>query len=125
MKTRTTLALLALTFAIDGLAAKARDEVPPATPDGKPQSCIPISGIRESKVRDDRTIDFFMGGRRVYRNVLPQSCPSLGFEKAFSYETSLNQLCSTDIITVFRQGMPRMRGPSCGLGQFQSVTGVK
>jgi hypothetical protein len=124
MTIRTTLALLALTLAAQSLGAKSRDEVPPGTPDGKAQSCIPIIGIRESKVRDDRTIDFFIG-RRVYRNVLPNSCPSLGFERAFSYETSLSQLCSTDIIHVFRQGMPQMRGASCGLGQFQPVTGVK
>ena len=66
-----------------------------------------------------------MNGKVSYRNVLPQSCPELGFERAFSYETSLSQLCSTDIITVFRNGSALHRGASCGLGQFQPVTGLR
>ena len=61
------------------------------------------------------------GRNRVYRNILPNSCPSLGFEQRFSYVTSLSELCSTDIITVLYTS-PVMRGASCGLGQFQPVT---
>lgn len=116
-------ALLAL-VAIAPLAAARREWAPPATPDGKPQSCIPLGQIRETQVRDDRTIDFFLG-RKVYRNTLPYACPELGFERAFSYETSLSQLCSTDIVTVIHNSSPMMRGASCGLGQFQPVTGIK
>ncbi len=118
-RTLPFLALIALT------AANAKGP-PVVTPAGKPVSCIPIIGIDHTEVRDDRTIDFFMRGKTRYRNVLPNSCPELGFERAFSYETSLSQLCSVDIITVFRNGGggPR-RGASCGLGQFQPVTGLK
>ncbi len=104
--------------------ALARDQVPLATSVGEPVSCISIVRIRETRVRDDRTIDFIMNGRKVYRNVLPNSCPSLGFEQSFTYATSLSQLCSTDIITVLYQA-PLMRGASCGLGQFQPVTLAK
>ena len=117
----TPVALLFMAATIDAATARPR-EVPPATPDGKPVSCVPIVGL-QSKVRDDRTIDFFQG-RRAWRNTLPQSCPSLGFEQAFSYATSLSQLCSSDIITVFRQG-GGIPGASCGLGEFQPVKGVK
>ena len=121
---RTLLFLAALASLGGNVAAAKVRPVPAATPDGKPVSCIPLP-IQESRVRDDRTIDFFARGK-VYRNVLPNSCPSLGFEQAFSYETSLSQLCSTDIITVLqRTGGSYMRGASCGLGQFQPVTGVK
>jgi hypothetical protein len=119
---KIAFALLAFTLAFDGAVAKTRD-VPAATPDGKAESCIPIIGL-QSEVRDDRTIDFTVG-RKTYRNVLPQSCPELGFERAFGYETSLSQLCSTDIIHVFHQGMPGIPGASCGLGQFQPVKIVK
>ncbi len=114
--------LAALMIAVP-LAAKDRP-VPVATPSGKPESCINLP-IRESRVRDDRTIDFFTGGR-VYRNTLPYGCPGLSSERAFSYETSLSRLCSTDIITVLqRAGGSLMRGASCGLGQFQPVTGIR
>ncbi|WP_293968900.1 hypothetical protein [Sphingomonas sp.] len=103
----------------------ARDKpVPVAVPDGAAVDCISMP-IGESRVRDDRTIDFFVG-RKVYRNVLPQSCPGLGFEQAFTYATSISRLCSLDIITVLqRTGGQFMRGASCGLGTFQPVKGVK
>ena len=96
-----------------------------ARPDGKPLSCVPIVSIRETRVRSDQVIDFYMNGGKVYRNTLPQSCPTLGSEEAFSYVTSLNELCSVDIITVLDRSVPRIPGPSCGLGEFQPVTGVK
>jgi hypothetical protein len=112
-----------LSLALLAAAAPAADRrMPAATPAGKPVSCIPLSQIRETRVRNDRTIDFVMRGRaRVYRNVLPNSCPGLGFEQRFSYATSLSRLCSVDIITVLFQS-PVQRGASCGLGPFQPVT---
>ena len=116
------LALLACTA--PGLA-RDRSEIPAATPDGKPESCIPLHQIRETRVHGDRTIDFIVNNRKVYRNTLPYACPSLGFEEKFSYSTSLSQLCSTDIITVLYSSPDLSRGASCGLGQFQPVTLVK
>lgn len=112
-----------LSVALLAAAAPGADRrIPAATPAGAPESCIRLIDIRETRVRDDRTIDFIMRGRdRVYRNTLPHACPSLGFEQRFSYATSLSQLCSADIITVLYVG-PLMRGASCGLGEFQPVT---
>ena len=116
--------LLLATLTIAALAAPgvARDRTPVATPVGAPQSCIPLASIRETRVRDDRTIDFITSGTRAYRNTLPFACPSLGFEARFSYATSLSQLCSTDTITVLYSGGGLSRGATCGLGQFQPVT---
>lgn len=96
--------------------------IPAAKPVGQAVTCIPIAQIRESRVRDDWTIDFRMSGGNWYRNTLPNRCSSLGFERSFSYSTSLPQLCNVDIITVFMNG-GGPRGPlnSCGLGQFQPV----
>lgn len=118
------LAALTLAAFADPSVARDRGGVPEASPVGAPQSCIPISGMRESHVRDDRTIDFVTSGGKVYRNTLPYVCPSLGFEARFSYATSLSRLCSTDIITVLETSdAPGLsRGASCGLGPFQPVT---
>lgn len=100
--------------------------VPAATPTGPAVSCIQIAQIQESRVRDDWTIDFRISGNRWYRNTLPNRCGSLGFERAFSYTTSLPQLCNVDIIRVFPSGgVPRGPLASCGLGQFQPVTLAK
>lgn len=116
--------LFALALIAAAAPAADRRAPPAATPTGKPVSCISLSAIRETRVRDDRTIDFVMRGRGIYRNVLPYACPSLGFEERFGYATSLSQLCSTDIITVLRTP-PITAGASCGLGQFQPVTLAK
>jgi hypothetical protein len=80
-----------------------------------------LQNIRETKVVDDRTIDFVMRGGDIYRNTLPNSCPQLGFERAFSYSTSISQLCSVDIITVLQQAGGIRRGASCGLGKFTPI----
>ncbi|MEA3388296.1 hypothetical protein [Sphingobium sp. CCH11-B1] len=117
---------LLLGLALGGLAAPAI-ALAPSRPDpyvakGKPVDCIQLSAIRTTQVRDDRTIDFIMNGNKVYRNILPNSCPTLGFEKRFSYRTSLSQLCSVDIITVlYNVGSSLQPGASCGLGQFQPM----
>jgi hypothetical protein len=125
--TLTTTAALSLSACAPGAGAKwaangHAADVPAATPTGKAVSCIPITAIRESRVRDDWTIDFRTGGDTWYRSSLPYRCSNLGFERAFSYSTSLSQLCNVDIITVFRNG-GGPTGPlgSCGLGMFQPV----
>ena len=96
--------------------------IPAALTPAKAEGCVSLQNIRESRVIDDKTIDFIMRDGRVLRNTLPYACPTLGFEKAFSYSTSLSQLCSVDIITVIQQGGGVRRGASCGLGQFVPYT---
>ena len=93
---------------------------------GEPQSCIPINQIRESRIRDDMTIDFIGNGKQVWRVSLGTPCPSLKSENKFSYETSLSQLCSTDIIHVLHDfGGKLERGAGCGLSQFIPVELLK
>lgn len=112
-----SMGMAASTMSTDG----HRRDVPAATPTGPAVSCIPLVGIRESQVRDDWTIDFRTAGDKWYRNTLPYRCSSLGFERAFSYATSLSQLCNTDIITVIATGGGGGPRGSCGLGSFQPV----
>src|SRR3546814_19000898 len=69
-------------------------------PVGEAVDCIYRPSIQHTEVRNDRTIDFHMNGSKIYRNTLPNSCPSLGSERKFSYKTSISQLCSVAIITV-------------------------
>lgn len=105
-------------------AAPAADRVPMATLAGEARNCIPIVGIGQSLVRSDSIIDFVMRDRKTYRVTLPNGCPGLGFERRFSYATSLSQLCAQDVITVFSTA-PVQRGASCGLAPFQPVTLAK
>jgi hypothetical protein len=120
------LGLAGCSGTMDGGSSSKASRAPAAKVVGDPQSCIPISQIRGSKVRDDFTIDFDMAGSKTYRNTLPHSCPGLGSEQAFTYETSLTQLCNTDIIYVLRRiGGDYQRGAGCGLGSFVPVEIVK
>ena len=119
---RILLAAFAIAFvAAPGTAGQKRDQVPGATPVGKPIDCLRLSNIRTTKVRGDHTIDFVTRSGKVYRNDMDGlRCPGLGFEKRFAYKTSLSQLCSSDTITVLHEpGLSR--GASCGLGTFQPV----
>ena len=101
-------------------------ERPPVSPaariTGEPQSCVQLTQLRESRIRDDWTIDFIRGGNQAWRNTLPHKCNGLRSADAFTYETSLTQLCSTDIIYVLDNvgGSPQ-RGAGCGLGRFVPV----
>jgi hypothetical protein len=116
----TAAAIVAL--AIPAVSS-AEDELPrwqQARSVGTAENCISLNRIRNTRVHDDRTIDFHMNGGRVYRNTLPNNCSGLGFEESFSYRTSLSRLCSTDIITVLRTGSG-VGGPSCGLGHFEPI----
>lgn len=117
--------VIAATLLIGGSALPAkyeRNKVPEAVQTGEAINCIPLSQIRESRVRSDKVIDFRANGKKWYRNTLPHSCPSLGFEERFLYQTSLSQLCNVDIITVLHSyGNGLNRGASCGLGKFTPV----
>ncbi|WP_336959897.1 hypothetical protein [Sphingobium aquiterrae] len=110
---------LALGTGAPSIAKKAKPD--PLVPSGKTIDCVQTIRIRQTDVRDDKTIDFRMVDGKVYRNTLPYACSGLGFEKSFIYKTSISQLCSVDTITVFRAGMGGTPGPTCGLGTFAEM----
>ena len=117
------IALIALaTIPLVGGCAKMEQQpgqaaqVPAGQVTGESVSCISTVSIRSTKVYGDDTIDFRMSGKKVYRNVLPQRCYSLGFEERFAYKTTTSMLCSTDTITVLHSD--GTQGVTCGLGPF-------
>jgi hypothetical protein len=122
----------AATITLAGCAARQSDSAdrnaraPAVKVVGDAQSCIPRSQVRQSVVRSDQIIDFEMRGGKIYRVTMPTRCPGLGFERAFAYETSIDQLCGADIIYVLMNvgGVPQ-RGAGCGLAPFVPVEYVK
>ena len=116
---------LLLSMMLSSGADAARAPTPPATVIGPDVGCVQLSNIRETRVRDSKTIDFIMRDGKWFRNTLPNSCPQLGFERSFGYQTSINQLCNVDIITVIIQGAGSPRGASCGLGKFTPIEPIK
>ncbi|MBA3863681.1 MAG: hypothetical protein C0517_07040 [Erythrobacter sp.] len=99
---------------------------PAVTVVGDPQRCIMRDQIRQTVVRNDRVIDFEMNGGKVYRSTMAQRCPGLGFERAITYETSINQLCTNQIVYALQNyGGTLQRGAGCTLGEFVPVEYVK
>ena len=107
-------------------AAAAIAAAPEAKVTGPGQSCINRDQVRASVVRSNRVIDFEMNGGKVYRNTLKSSCPGLGLDRAITYETSINQLCSPQIVYSLTNiaGVPQ-RGAGCSLGEFVPVEYVR
>ena len=123
MKARILLASAVALLALTGGARERPETEPAATAIGEPQSCLRLTDFSETRIRDDWTIDFIRGaGGKVWRNTLPHRCPGLRSDDAFSYKTSLSELCSTDIIRVLnRTGGDLQQGAACGLGKFVPV----
>ncbi len=86
---------------------------------GNTESCVNLRFLKESTIIDNQTIFFESIGKKGYMNRLPHRCSQLMSQERFAYKTSLNQLCSTDIITVL-DSFGREWG-SCGLGKFEEM----
>ena len=99
---------------------------PAVTVVGEAQRCIMRHRIRQTLVRTDRVIDFEMQSGTVYRSTLPDRCPGLSLDQGIIYETSINQLCSNQIVYSLENigGVPR-RGAGCSLGEFLPVEYAK
>jgi len=82
------------------------------------RNCVDLPRIAEARVVSDRVIDFHMRDGSVLRNSLPNACPALGAEKAFTYSTSIQRLCTSDLITVIHTAGGPRTGATCGLGAF-------
>ena len=128
MPARLALPLAVLPLALAGCAGTGQSDTdrnaraPAVKVVGEAQSCIPRSQVRQSVVRSDQIIDFEMRGGNVYRVTMPTRCPGLGFERAFAFETTIDQICGADIIYVLMNvgGVPQ-RGAGCGLAPFVPV----
>jgi len=123
------LVALAASCAPADPAARAEADaarVPAVTVLGKGESCINRDQVRNTVVRSAQVIDFEMLGGKVYRNTLQSRCPGLEWDRAITYETSINQLCRPQIIYSLQTigGVPQ-RGAGCSLGEFVPVEYLK
>lgn len=67
--------------------------------------CISIDDIRDSAIRNDRTIHLRMRGKIYYEMRLQNTCPGLSFYDGFYYRTTPNrQLCGGLDMIMARSG---------------------
>jgi hypothetical protein len=104
-------------------AAQDGDEADEAVLDRTPEDCVITTRIRKTKIVDDGTILFYLGGSKVYQNVLPDECPRLKSNGRFAYQVRSSRLCRVDTITVLdRFGGDLRPGFTCRLGRFLPIT---
>jgi len=85
---------------------------------GEPTDCITSRDIEDTDAVSDRVVLFHMRNGRTYRNDLPESCRQLTRKSsAFSYRTTVDRLCSIDVIRVFEPAQGIALG-GCRLGKF-------
>jgi uncharacterized protein DUF6491 len=102
----------------DGQDAESADAF-----DRTPEDCVSTQNIDRTHAIDDRTILFFMRGKKVYRNYLPRKCPNLERQNRIMYKTQGSRLCDVDVITVLEQWGARLTpGFTCPLGSFHPIT---
>jgi hypothetical protein len=87
--------------------------------DRTPRSCVSVTAIDRTEAVDDQNILFYMRGKAVYRNTLPQKCPRLEQENRFGYKITVGRLCNNDVVTVLEQtAFGLQTGFTCRLGDF-------
>ena len=118
------LPLIALAFGSVGLLAAASGRAQEAAEiDRTPADCVTTTTIDRTQAVDDRTILFFMHGKKIYRNYLPRKCPGLQRQNRIMYKTRGSRLCDVDTITVLEQWGARLEpGFTCSLGSFLPIT---
>ena len=87
------------------------------------ERCINSRSIRRTEVINDDYVLFWVQGRRIFLNALPETCKGLSRDRRFSFETTTRSLCARDKIRILRESaLGVYEGRSCSLGQFQPIT---
>ncbi len=88
--------------AVDTATQAQLDEIEEAK---SKKRCIPADFIREAIVKDDKTIDLILTGKKYYAIKLKDKCHGLGFDKSFYYYlTPTRELCARFDTIVTRSG---------------------
>src|SRR5262245_17661344 len=118
------LPLVALAFGAVGLLVAAPGGAQDSEDiDRTPADCITTTSIDRTQAVDDRTIQFFMRGKKIYQNYLPRRCPGLQRQNRIMYKTRGSRLCDVDTVTVLEQWAGRLEpGFTCLLGSFVPIT---
>ena len=86
------------------------------------QRCIYVDRIDQTRIVDTRTILFFMRGRTVFQNTLPQQCSGLRPRDGLRYNVVLNRLCVDDFVTQLVEVGGYAPGALCRIGMFVPIT---
>ncbi|MGI9205810.1 MAG: hypothetical protein ACR2Q3_17480 [Woeseiaceae bacterium] len=94
-----------------------------AEPEIETRTCIPTRSIRRIRVIDDRNVLIYMSARKIYHNVLKNTCGGLKRIGTFSYSSRDGQLCQGDGIAGLAgawEDVPPI--PKCWLGIHHRIS---
>ncbi|MCC6919152.1 MAG: hypothetical protein IT548_08105 [Alphaproteobacteria bacterium] len=119
----TRALLVAVLGAVPLLGPAQAGEAEPVagyTRTGETENCLQAHNIQQSRILDADTILFEMSGGDRYLSET-EGC-HLHKTYTLSYDATINQLCTTTIVTLLDMGGggPQQVG-SCGLGKFQKL----
>ncbi len=116
-------------FAVAGALAVLASAAPAATRDddlaralagriaGRPVDCVNTQGTTGPQIIDDHTILYRESGRRIWRNDLPDACPSLRPMTTIVTRVYGGQTCRNDTFRTLDSGSSIPSG-LCRLGSF-------
>lgn len=109
---------LTLTSCLMAASLTFADEIEVDVDDDR-EKCINVRILKRTEVVDDQHVLFYLSGKTVYLNKLPNLCSGLSRERRFSYTTFSNRLCRLDSIRILSDvGGTIHQGRSCRLGYF-------
>lgn len=92
--------------------------------DGPAVNCVRTPDLQGNRSVGDNVIVFSGSGGRKWVNHTSGSCPNLQFGRALRFQTTMTQLCSGDIATVFDPATGVEYG-GCALGEFTPYRRVR
>ena len=87
------------------------------------RKCIPTRSVRRIRIVDDRNVLIYLSARKIYHNVLRNTCRGLKRLGTFSYNSSDGQMCEGDGISGIHDAWADVRPiPSCWLGMHRRIS---
>jgi len=84
---------------------------------GEPVDCVANHQLDNPQIIDNRTLLYRESGQRIWRNDLPDACPSLRPDSIIIVKLYGSNLCRNDMIQPVERGA-RIPGAMCRLGRF-------
>jgi hypothetical protein len=117
-RNRTILAFWLIATCLQACAGVRPDAKDVETNSKNTRECLLLAQIHTTTAVSNQEILFRLYGGEHWRNKLPVGCTGLGFNRGFTYDTSLHRLCRGQFI----QTLEPRRSP-CVLGLFHRDTG--
>ncbi len=116
--TQLSLLLAALTWLAPSHAQEMETAVEPDT-----RNCISTRSIRRIRIVDDRNVLIYLSGRKIFHNVLRNTCRGLKRQGTFSYNSSDGQMCEGDGISGITDAWDDVRPMAqCWLGVHNRIS---